>query len=285
MTPMVPTPPSTYANQSYPYPHQAQIPDNMSYDDQDPYGSPSDSNSAWGYTPSGPPIDRTHGFQNQPHPSMSSYTRNGIRNGMPAAAPGEPWQGQSSSYRTESDSPNYRNWPAAEPSYPALVNPQTNVYAGQEVDPSIRHSEPITQQSEASSWPQQQVASDSSPRYGQEPFQGTGNSFDHPQVYGGTSQTPYYQSNYAQSSSSSPPATNHPLPRHSYTRTLVGPLSSNACRLLDEHRKSGIFFLFQDLSVRTEGVFSLPLKVSFFLTPRYVLGTFRLRLRLMNVGE
>ena len=55
------------------------------------------------------------------------------------------------------------------------------------------------------------------------------------------------------------------LPRHSYTRTLVGPLSANACRLLDEHRKPGIFFLFQDLSVRTE-------------------GTFRLRMRLMNVG-
>ncbi|TFK20353.1 hypothetical protein FA15DRAFT_599891 [Coprinopsis marcescibilis] len=50
-----------------------------------------------------------------------------------------------------------------------------------------------------------------------------------------------------------------------YTRTLVGPLSANACRLLDEHRKPGIFFLFQDLSVRTE-------------------GTFRLRMRLMNVG-
>jgi hypothetical protein len=35
---------------------------------------------------------------------------------------------------------------------------------------------------------------------------------------------------------------------------LVGPLAANACRLLDEHRKPGIFFLFQDLSVRTEGV-------------------------------
>jgi len=107
------------------------------------------------------------------------------------------------------------------------------VYAGQEVDPSIRHSEPITQQSEPSSWPQQQVASDSSPRYGQEPFQGTGNSFDHSQVYGGTSQTPYYQSNYAQSSSSSPPATSHPLPRHSYTRTLEArdffPLPRSVC--------------------------------------------------------
>jgi len=56
-----------------------------------------------------------------------------------------------------------------------------------------------------------------------------------------------------------------PGPRQVFTRTLVGPLSSNATRLLDEHRKPGIFFLFQDLSIRTE-------------------GTFRLRLRLMNVG-
>ncbi|KAJ3722628.1 velvet factor [Lentinula raphanica] len=57
-----------------------------------------------------------------------------------------------------------------------------------------------------------------------------------------------------------------PLPRHTYTRTLVGPLSANATRLSDEHRKAGVFFLFQDLSVRTE-------------------GTFRLRMRLMNIGK
>ncbi|PAV21332.1 developmental regulator [Pyrrhoderma noxium] len=64
---------------------------------------------------------------------------------------------------------------------------------------------------------------------------------------------------------SSPSSTSVTLPRHSYTRTLVGPLSANAARLNDEHRKPGIFFLFQDLSIRTE-------------------GTFKLRLRLMNVG-
>ncbi|KAJ7094460.1 velvet factor [Mycena belliarum] len=62
-----------------------------------------------------------------------------------------------------------------------------------------------------------------------------------------------------------PPSYSSPVSGHAYTRTLVGPLSSNGYRLLDEHRKPGIFFLFQDLSVRTE-------------------GTFRLRLRLMNVG-
>lgn len=54
-------------------------------------------------------------------------------------------------------------------------------------------------------------------------------------------------------SSSSSPAANVPLPGHVYTRTLVGPLAANACRLLDEHRKPGVFFLFQDLSIRTEG--------------------------------
>lgn len=54
-------------------------------------------------------------------------------------------------------------------------------------------------------------------------------------------------------SSSSNPAAKLPLPGHVYTRTLVGPLAANACRLLDEHRKPGVFFLFQDLSIRTEG--------------------------------
>lgn len=64
----------------------------------------------------------------------------------------------------------------------------------------------------------------------------------------------------------STPAPAPNAPRHSYTRTLVGPLSANATRLLDEHRKPGVFFLFQDLSVRTE-------------------GSFRLRMRLMNIGR
>lgn len=102
---------------------------------------------------------------------------------------------------------------------------------------------------------------------------------------------------------STPPSTIPPLPRHTYTRTLVGPLSANACRLLDEHRKPGIFFLFQDLSIRTEGVCpyailassvlragqSIPsnsIRVPMSTNVRLYLisGTFRLRLRLMNVG-
>ena len=48
--------------------------------------------------------------------------------------------------------------------------------------------------------------------------------------------------------------------RHPYTRTLIGPLAANACRLADEHKKPGIFFLFQDLSIRTEGIRFLPIQ-------------------------
>ncbi len=50
-----------------------------------------------------------------------------------------------------------------------------------------------------------------------------------------------------------------------YARTLIGPLAAGAQTLNDNNNEPGIFFLFQDLSVRTEGVF-------------------RLRMRLVNVG-
>ncbi|CAE6510703.1 unnamed protein product [Rhizoctonia solani] len=58
-----------------------------------------------------------------------------------------------------------------------------------------------------------------------------------------------------------------------YTRTLVGPLSANASRLVDASNQPGIFFLFQDLSF-TRAKYGIHLG----------LGTFRLRMRLMNVG-
>jgi len=95
----------------------------------------------------------------------------------------------------------------------------------------------------------------------------TSSPIDTPSGYASASYTqnqPYYQPTHAPEAFQSSGST-IPLPRHTYTRTLVGPLCANASRLLDEHRKPGIFFLFQDLSIRTEGVFCL-------------------RIRLMNVG-
>lgn len=70
--------------------------------------------------------------------------------------------------------------------------------------------------------------------------------------------TPAVSSHYpADAYSRSDPPRSQPSvsydPRGVYTRTLVGPLCANACRLQDEHKRKGIFFLFQDLSVRTEG--------------------------------
>jgi hypothetical protein len=40
-----------------------------------------------------------------------------------------------------------------------------------------------------------------------------------------------------------------------YTRNLIGSLSVNAARLKNEQGESGFYFVFQDLSVRTEGFF------------------------------
>jgi hypothetical protein len=46
-----------------------------------------------------------------------------------------------------------------------------------------------------------------------------------------------------------------------YTRNLIGSLSVNASKLEDDRKKLGLWFVLQDLSVRTEGVFRL--KMSF----------------------
>jgi hypothetical protein len=40
-----------------------------------------------------------------------------------------------------------------------------------------------------------------------------------------------------------------------YTRNLIGSLSASAFRLTDPNDKNGIWFVLQDLSVRTEGNF------------------------------
>lgn len=53
-----------------------------------------------------------------------------------------------------------------------------------------------------------------------------------------------------------------------YTRNLIGSLCASAFRLKDEHDKWGIWFVLQDLSVRTEGWFRL--KMNFFNIERAV---------------
>ncbi|KAF8843097.1 hypothetical protein BDN67DRAFT_1030044 [Paxillus ammoniavirescens] len=246
--------PSGYNSSTYSYtPPGPSLPDGMTYPGSNTYSSSPDSPESWGLPPTG--------AQNFHNPAL----RNAPRSGMPAAAGGEPWNA-SPTYRADADTMSYRTWPVTDPSYQTPLHPQAGVYGNQDVDPSNRSYHP-TAQPDPQQWNQSHQESYSAPSQGSY----DGSTLYSAPAYPQQSQIPYYQNQYAQSSTSSsssppPPASTHPLPRHTYTRTLVGPLSSNACRLLDEHRRPGIFFLFQDLSVRTE-------------------GTFRLRLRLMNIGD
>lgn len=242
-----------YNHPNYPYvTGGTPVPDSASYPGSSPFTSSPDSPGGWGYTHAtgSGQVDRSN-FQNP-------MLRGAPRNGMQAVTSAEPWHGQTG-FRTDHDTSNFRSWSAvADPPYGLPTPSQGSVYGNQEVDSTARSHPP---------------ADIGQGRYPQESYSVAGPGYDNPTVYSSpihphqSPQTTYYQHNYSQStSSSSSPASAHSLSRHPYTRTLVGPLSSNACRLLDEHRRPGIFFLFQDLSVRTE-------------------GKFRLRLRLMNVGD
>ncbi|KAK6538182.1 hypothetical protein TWF694_011064 [Orbilia ellipsospora] len=62
-----------------------------------------------------------------------------------------------------------------------------------------------------------------------------------------------------------PPQSQQPPPSGMFTRNLIGSLTASAFRLTDPDNKIGIWFVLQDLSVRTE-------------------GTFRLKMNFVNVG-
>lgn len=245
-----------FNGQAY-YPPMA---DNMNFSDSASYTTAAET-PTWGYSAQSPPVDRNASFPPPVLPSVTSFSRTASNTLQ------DSWQAEQ-----ESEVVPCRAW-GTDTAYQSMgtYHPQ--------VDPTIRAS---NSDGRDESWAQEQE------RYGHD--------VNHTQVDGPYSSTgyaqpqappppPYYSSNLTpliqttatpiQSSASVPT-----LPRHTYTRTLIGPLSANACRLLDEHRKPGIFFLFQDLSVRTEGdlyfyVINSELSSS---------GRFRLRLRLMNIG-
>ena len=243
---------SGFTTSTYSYtPPDSSVPDAIAYSNSNAYNTSPDSPDPWGYPPAG--SQGSHSIQSQP-------LRNAPRSAIPAATQGEPWNSQPT-YRADTETTTFRTWPGAESSYHTPIHSQASVYNNHDIDPSNRPYHPAAQPDgrEYHQWHQSQQDSYAA-------------NYDTSALYGAPAysqqspQTPYYQGNYAQSntsSSSSPHASSHPLPRHVYTRTLVGPLSSNACRLLDEHQMPGIFFLFQDLSVRTEGSHNFIIK-SFF---------------------
>ncbi|KAL4866088.1 hypothetical protein BDV12DRAFT_199527 [Aspergillus spectabilis] len=88
-------------------------------------------------------------------------------------------------------------------------------------------------------------------------------------------QTQYYptQPLYPPGGMGQPPQVSAPQPVASgpggmFTRNLIGCLSASAFRLCDPENKIGVWFILQDLSVRTEGVFRL--KFSFANVGRVV---------------
>ena len=224
--------------------------------------------------------------------------------GPPAqAAPnaGQDWQIQTP-VREEQGTVDYRTWPQ-QPAYPAPM--EVPAAPAGAAPPSADPREGAYGNAPSGTAPATSEAYPQQARYSQEPFTPVQTSPTQPQqldssMYASASyaqqqhqqqtQTQYHQGSSYQEPT--PPSTIPPLPRHTYTRTLVGPLASNACRLLDEHRKPAIFFLFQDLSIRTEGkaLVVLGFHMGPSRPPRRTLlnaicaGTFRLRLRLMNVG-
>ncbi|THV08274.1 hypothetical protein K435DRAFT_958870 [Dendrothele bispora CBS 962.96] len=253
-TPMLPPqPPGFSSNQGYFAPQSASS-DTLSYGPSTPFSAtPSDTgHPTWGYPPQS--TDRNSQFSPPALPSIHSFGRNTAPSGMNQSTV-DSWHPNSQGDLS------YRAWNTTDPSYPGLD------FGNSQSQPSSEVSIGWIQPDSFARGPRS-LDNFSSPQVPSQYDSSVYNTSS--QSFNATSQSSYYPSANNQSQTHNQlaaPAGGVPihLPRHTYTRTLVGPLSANATRLLDEHRKPGIFFLFQDLSVRTE-------------------GTFRLRMRLMNVG-
>ncbi|KAI0692263.1 velvet factor-domain-containing protein [Cytidiella melzeri] len=299
MTPYMPPTSPTYTEQGYPFPTDtAPVQDTTSYQS---YG-PQEATTSWNYASQGV-MDRpgqTYGPPALPsiHTAMGRSDASGAIDEAndtevvysSASATSETWQVNGSA-RPSGEGMSYRPWPSDQQPYNPLED-QAVTHGQEVIDPALRGPQLQPSGSQHPTWstaPVDHYASryvsvpnavqpaaashvatthHSSPvetsMYASASYAQQQQEQQHQQQAQGPDQTPFQQAQtYARENT--PPSTIPPLPRHTYTRTLVGPLSANACRLLDEHRKPGIFFLFQDLSIRTE-------------------GTFRLRLRLMNVG-
>lgn len=226
-----------FNNQSYFPP----IPDGMNFPPPPVYAPSNQEAPTWGYNTQAPQVDRNASFPPPILPSIHSFGRNPMTT--------ESWQSEN-----DAEILPYRAW-GTDTSYSSMDN-----FTNSQVDPALRAPSTNSDGRDNSVWPQTE-------RYSHEGYPPPAPpqldaamyataSFSQPVA---PTQPQYYTSHYPPSVHNEPASTlavhGPPPPRHTYTRTLVGPLSSNACRLLDEHRKPGIFFLFQDLSVRTEGMF------------------------------
>jgi hypothetical protein len=138
----------------------------------------------------------------------------------------------------------------------------------------VRHSatSPSISTATSSSYPPPpQNISPTYPPYAQNPYQQPmgyppvgayyGNQgLQYPNPYGGNPQAAYYPQYYPQGGPlqhNMSPAAQQSMsaPGGMFTRNLIGSLSASAFRLTDPDNKIGVWFILQDLSVRTEGTF------------------------------
>ena len=200
---------------------------------------------------------------------QSADGRAGIQSTLPSTQSftrvNEAWQEDTTS-RDQSEAPAFRAWPPDS----TYDNAETENVLPESIDQPLQQQSQPDHRNGSSQWQEAPLVSNS------EDFSGQGVRSSASQQSREQSTSPmtntvsqmdtsmYASASYIQNQQYFP-ALNHqqsegfqsglsiPLPRHTYTRTLVGPLCANASKLSDEHRKPGIFFLFQDLSIRTEG--------------------------------
>jgi hypothetical protein len=96
---------------------------------------------------------------------------------------------------------------------------------------------------------------------GVNPYYGGGQAMGYANPYSANPQAAYYGGGggyYAHQGlpqANLSPAAQTPAPVGMFTRNLIGSLSASAFRLTDPDNKIGVWFILQDLSVRTEGTF------------------------------
>jgi hypothetical protein len=238
--------PGYNSNQGYFPAPQSPMSGPVAFPPSSPYGPPSQP-PTWGYSGhSSPSVDRNTTYPPPILPSIHSFGRSS----NVSSPVSEPWN-------TDPE-PTYRPWNADSSFGPAESYPP--------VDPALKGNS--ESRDGHSTWESNRYSQDGSyspsPSSSQQydPALYASQSYSHPSQQQQQQPASYFpppsNSSYQQSTPSGPPPSTMlpaPTPRNAYTRTLVGPLSSNGYRLLDEHRKPGIFFLFQDLSVRTEGLY------------------------------
>ncbi|KAF5322784.1 hypothetical protein D9619_000603 [Psilocybe cf. subviscida] len=230
-----------YPSQSY-FSPQTPSDNNNPYSQGTPYGAPSsDPVSSWGYPPSSvqvpSSIDRSAPFPPPILPSIHSFGRTAGSHHAHPHSQSHPHSTTTDTWQSEPAEPEvlpYRAWTTdtayapvdAHSASASSTHPEANRegYANNGDSDVYTHG-PYSQHGQA-----------------QGQGQGAFSQYAAPQPQVPSSPAPTHTHAAAQQQQQ------QPLPRHTYTRTLVGPLSANACRLLDEHRKPGIFFLFQDLS-------------------------------------